>query len=315
MGEVLLVGSCAGYFLALNRNDGSEIWSYDTRQDGTGTQFHGNPAVFGDKVFTGCDGSSPSHTYAFDITSGEIVWKHAGSALETDLICIGENIIGRRWNGDLLAINVDDGDRVWSLQPQDYTHRYSFDCSPAAKDGIVVFGGVDGVLYAVDGLSGEVVWALDSGGEFTTAIAIEGDNVYVGMANQDFLRVSFSKGTLLSTSRLATPPFGQPVASRDAVFVMVRRGDLVALSADLSTVLWGQPGSPRWTTNRPLLWRDMVVVGNQDGTVRGFSAGTGELVLELSLEGKIRGLGSHGDMIYIGTLTGMLYACRPEPGH
>ncbi len=298
--------------MALDRHDGSEIWSYDTRQDGTPAQFHGDPVISDGVVITGCDRSSLSHTYAFEIDSGELVWKHGGSALESDLLLVAGYAVGRRWNGDLLGLEVFTGERVWDVQPRDYTYRFKFDCSPAASGDIVVFGGVDGVLYAVDGRYGDVLWTYDSGDAFTTAVAIGETDVYVGLANQNFIRLSLDDGTYLGSIHLAKSPFGQPAVSENAVMVMTGKGDLVAVSRDLSNEVWRQDGSPRWTTPRPLLWKDLVIVGTQKGIVSGFHVGSGEVALELTLEGRIRGLGSHGDVLYIGAMNGNLFACRPK---
>lgn len=312
MGDILFVGSCSGQFLALNRHEGTKIWSYDTSLDGTPAQFHGNPVVVDGAVITGCDRSSLSHTYAFSIATGDLIWKEAGTALETDLTRIGNIVVGRRWNGDLVGMEAATGERAWVLQPKDYIHRFRFDCSPAARGDTVVVGGVDGVLYAVDGEDGKVIWTYDSGSAFTTAIAINGDDIYVGLADQSLLRISCEDGAVLDSTRLEKSPFGQPVVSANEVFVMTGRGELVTLSRNLADRLWVQTGAPSWTTPRPLLWHGAVLVGKQDGTVCGFHQATGDLVLELKLEGRIRGLGAHGDVVYVGAMNGNLYACRPR---
>jgi outer membrane protein assembly factor BamB len=309
---MVLFGSCAGYFIALDRNDGSEIWSYNTKQDGTPAQFHGDPLIVDGLVITGSDRSSLPHTYAFDIATGDLIWKHGGSALESNILPAAGYAVGRRWNGDLLAIDVATGDRAWALQPKDYTHRFRFDCSPAAMGDTVFFGGVDGFLYAVDGRAGDLIWAYDAGCAITTAVVIAGDDIYVGLANQKLIRIAASDGRLLGSTPLEKSPIGQPAVSDNAVMVMVGRGNLVAFSRDLGDEIWRQDGAPRWTTPRPLIWRDLAIVGTQDGVVKGFSVTTGEEELELILDGRIRGLGADGDILYIGAMNGNLVACRPK---
>lgn len=307
----MLFGSCAGYFLALDRDDGTEIWSYDTRQDGTPAQFHGDPLIVNGLVISGSDRSSLSHTYAFEIESGDLIWKQGGSALESDILSAGSFAVGRRWNGDLVAVDVKDGERAWVFQPADYTYRFRFDCSPVARGDTIYVGGVDGVLYAIDGFTGGVIWEYQTGDAITTAIVIEGDDVYAGLASQDLLRVSASSGQLLGSIHLDKSPFGQPAVAEAAVMVMTGRGDLIALARDLSAEIWRQEGAPRWTTPRPLLWRDLVVVGTQNGHVNGFRVASGDSAMELTLEGRIRGLGFHEDVLYVGAMNGNLFACRP----
>ncbi len=312
MGERLLLGSCAGLFLALDPADGTEVWRYDTSQDGTAAQFHGDPVVVGNVVYTGCDRSSRSHNYAFDLGSGELIWKSPGSALETDLIHVGGNIIGRRWNGDLLGLDMASGERAWSLPPLDYEYRFKYDCSPAATGDVVVVGGVDGILYAVDGHDGSVRWTWDSGSAFTSAVAIDGNDAFVGLASQDVVRVSLDEGRLLSRIHLEKTPMGQPLVAGERTFIMVGRGDLVAVARDLSAILWTRPGAPRFTTPRPMVWQGLVLVGKQDGTVLGFHEDTGEPGLEMALKGRVRSFGAGDDLLYVGTMQGTLFACLPD---
>jgi outer membrane protein assembly factor BamB len=106
--------------------------------------------------------------------------------------------------------------------------------------------------------------------------------------------------------------FGDPVIAGGVIVVILDPGDLVALSRDLSTKLWKKESTTGWTTPRPLVWRDLVLVGNRDGKVFGFRTNNGDAALELTLTGTIRGLGAHEEVLYVGTLNGDLFACRPK---
>jgi len=280
--------------------------------DGSPAQFHGDPLLVDGIIISGSDRSSLAHTYAFDIASGEVLWKHGGSALESDIVPAGGYAVGRRWNGDLLAVDIRTGERIWSLQPEDYLYRYRSDRSPVAQNDTVFFGGVDGRIQAVDGQTGSVIWSYDTGDAVTSSLTVVGNDVYAGLANRDLLRLSASDGELLGAIELEKSAFGRPAVASDVVMVMTGRGDLVALARDLSTELWRQDGDPRWTTPQPLVWKDLVIVGTTDGLVNGFRTGTGEPALELTLEGRIRGLGACDDVLYVGTLNGNLFACRPK---
>ena len=220
--------------------------------------------------------------------------------------------VGRRWNGDLLGINTTNGERVWCRQPQDYVYPINAYYSPAAWGDTVIFGGVDGVLYAVEGKTGSIVWTYDSGSAFTTAVAVDGNDVYVGLANHSILRLSSRDGEFLGSTLLDRFPLGDPVIAGGVIVVMLDPGNLVALSRDLSTKLWKKESAPGWTTPRPLVWRNLVLVGRRDGKVFGFRTENGDAALELTLEGTIRGLGAHEDVLYVGTLNGDLFACRPK---
>ena len=149
-------------------------------------------------------------------------------------------------------------------------------------------------------------------GFFTTAVAVDGNDVYVGLANHSILRLSSRDGKFLGSTLLDRFPSGDPVIAGGVIVVMLDPGNLVALSRDLSTKLWKKESTPGWTTPRPLVWRDLVIVGKRDGEVFGFRTDNGDAALELTLTGTIRGLGAHEDVLYVGTLNGDLFACRPK---
>lgn len=231
--------------------------------------------------------------------------------MESDVVSAAGYAVGRRWNGDLLAVDRGTGERIWMLPPTDYTFRYRSDLSPVARADTIFFGGVDGGVHAVDGRSGALIWSHDTGDAITSSVALAGNDIYAGLANHTLLRLSADEGELLGSVQLEQPAFGRPAVADDAVIVLTGRGDLVALARDLSEELWLHDGNPRWTSPQPLLWKDLVIVGSLDGVVRGFRTGNGEPALELTLEGRIRGLGAHEDVLYIGTMNGNLFACRP----
>lgn len=74
---------------------------------------------------------------------------------------------------------------------------------------------------------------------------------------------------------------------------------------------WGaQRVESRWTSYQPLPWRGWVVVGTSEGRVIAFDLESGETVWSLEVQGIVRGVGGDGDVIYVGTLDGMVYACK-----
>ena len=67
MGEVVLIGSCAGTFYALDKKTGEVRWSYDIKKDGDQTSFHGNPLITEDLIIIGTDGRSGSSTLRYKL--------------------------------------------------------------------------------------------------------------------------------------------------------------------------------------------------------------------------------------------------------
>jgi len=193
-GDLLLVGSCSGIFYALDKRTGEPLWSYDTALDGEPAEFHGDPAVLGDRVVTSCDRTSLAHTYAFRLDTGEVAWKQPRAALFSDVAGLGRLAVGRRWNGDLIVLDSAHGDIRWSVGPSDYTYRHGPDLSPVERDGVLYFGGVDGHVYAVDGAGSDVRWSTDLHDAFTTSPATDGVDLYIGVAGHRVYRLDAATG-------------------------------------------------------------------------------------------------------------------------
>jgi outer membrane protein assembly factor BamB len=74
--------------------------------------------------------------------------------------------------------------------------------------------------------------------------------------------------------------------------------------------IWQQP-SPEgsyWDTYRPLLWKNLVIVGSAAGHVSAFDSSDGRMVWATQVNGRVRMLGASEDFIYAGCSNGMLYA-------
>src|SRR5262249_58074681 len=80
----------------------------------------------------------------------------------------------------------------------------------------------------------------------------------------------------------------------------------------LTKVRWSQKGEVVWSLTRPYLWRDMVLTGNEAGEILAFQVSDGAKQKTYLFKGTIRSIGGAGDVLYIGTLNGTLYAYAPE---
>jgi outer membrane protein assembly factor BamB len=253
-----------------------------------------------------------SCTYAFEQQTGKLIWKQSEAAFESDLFLVGPSVVGRRWNGDLTALDMANGDIRWTVPPQDYTYRFHEDDSPIVQKEIVYFGGVDGYIYAIDGLQGEVIWKRDLATRITTTPAAGANDIYAGTAAQKLYRISAKDGTVLGEAQCSGKPTGRLAVTEDALIVIIGRTTLAAYDRALNKILWSRPGNPRWSTHQPLIWRGKAIVGTSKGKISAFDISDGSEVLSLSVDGMVRGLGACEDVLFIGTYGGTLYAYRWE---
>jgi outer membrane protein assembly factor BamB len=156
VGDVVLIGSCVGTLFALDRKGGQERWSYNIGQDGDQSQFHGNPLVVNDQVITGTDGSGIGHVYAFEIATGKVRWKYPitkgvpnGVGLPVDMVRLGDNVFGVTLGDELVCLDVKSGKLNWAFASGYDGKAFRWPQSPAVGADMVLFGGINGTVYAL----------------------------------------------------------------------------------------------------------------------------------------------------------------------
>jgi hypothetical protein len=67
-----------------------------------------------------------------------------------------------------------------------------------------------------------------------------------------------------------------------------------------------------WSLTRAYIWRGDVLAGNEAGEVMAFRVDDGSMQWSHLFKGTIRSIGGSGDVLYVGTLNGTIYAYAPE---
>ena len=190
--------------------------------------------------------------------------------------------------------------------------------SPAAMADRVFFGGINGTVYALSAQSGQVIWKRDLGSRVSTNLTVAGNDVYAGTAGGYMFRLNAKTGEITAQMGLETIPVGWPIASGDSLLVFLNRGGgaggaqtLVSLDPALRQIRWQQRASSSWSVTRPFLWRGLVLAGNEEGQVKAFRLSDGAEQWATTLKGTIRSFGGYGEVLFIGTLGGMVYAYQP----
>ena len=121
-GGTVYAATDAGTVYALRTSDGQEVWHTQTGEQGT----RSGVAVAGKRVFV----ATPTSTYAFDASSGAVLWQAAAAgttpAVAADVVYVGGT-----------AFDVSTGDQLWDsglVAP-----------TPAVADGIAYLTATKGV--------------------------------------------------------------------------------------------------------------------------------------------------------------------------
>lgn len=83
---------------------------------------------------------------------------------------------------------------------------------------------------------------------------------------------------------------------------------LVAIDLQLRGVRWRQTTTPRWTTMRVFVFKDMTVLGTPAGEVEAYCPADGTKAWSQRVKGTVRAIGGSEDVLYVGTTEGRLYA-------
>ncbi len=306
----MVITSCNGKVSAFSRATGALAWRYDSAQDSPGSQFHGEPLVSAGLLITGSDSVPTPHLYAFAAGSGTLRWKQAEAVIESDVLLVGGLLVGRAQIGDLLALDPGTGRPAWrlSIGGSRCTWRPQ---SPVALGDRVFYPAADGTLYAVTASTGEVLWkrALDC--PSTSPIVID-DDLYLGLAPSRLMRLSTKDGSTLAELPLEGPAGYRLTVTEDAVIALIGDGNaLVGFDRALAGERWRSLAEKGWSSPRPLPLGGLVVAGTEDGRLIAFDPVSGRQSWTARLEGTVRGLGSDGQVIYVGMLSGRVYAFEP----
>jgi len=293
---------------ALNRKSGSVKWDYDIRKDGEQSQFHGDPLVTDRLLVIGTDGKI-GHVYAFERTTGAVLWKYKVNdrGVASDVIRVGEDGCFVTLGNELVCVDLETGKAKWSFRSRYSGNDDCLTCSsPAVSRDRVFFGGLDGFAYALDAQDGKLVWKRDLGAKVTTSAAVKGNSVYLGTDKRHLYRLSTDSGETLGDATTDATPYGHLIPVGDSVVAFLGDEVIASFNLDLKKQ-WSAEASKEWSSARPYLWRDLVLAGNRHELVA-LSSADGSRAWSSQFPETVRGIGTFEDVLYVGTLKGPIFA-------
>ena len=190
--------------------------------------------------------------------------------------------------------------------------------SPVLGDGtlsstIFVVSG-NGLLYALDVLTGELRWHVDSGGDILSSPLYYTETIYAGEYNGTLFAWDAAGGERLWKFRTPGGIFPQPVALDDTVITGGDEGMIYAVDALTGDELWmSDVGGDLYAP--PAIWKDALFAASLDhflyavdatyGTeLWRFEAGSALYAAPVAREG----------WVFLGDVDGVLYALDAETG-
>lgn len=334
VGDLLFVGSCSGNFYAMDPETGRVRWSYNIKQDGNQTSFHGDPLVTGDLILIGTDAGKQGHIYAFERATGNVRWKYLAPAgaggdvgVASDIVRRGNYVYAIAHGDELLCLNLDDGRLHWSFASNFDRKEFAWSNSPLLEGNVILFAGLDGQVYALNAESGKVVWKTDLHSPASTTPIVLRGTAYVGTQDGHFYQLGLKNGSVISSIALTGSPGRHLTIVGNSLLAFVAHSpeetggnplqvsDLVSMDLSLKHVQWRQK-SPEardpWSSARPYVWNDNALAGDEHGKLFAFHQSDGSVAWSYQFPSQvIRGIGVAKDTLYVGTIHGMVYAFVP----
>jgi outer membrane protein assembly factor BamB len=191
--------------------------------------------------------------------------------------------VGTR-DGRLHALDATTGRQKWwvptgPLIPFPWGHESgdAWTSSPTVANGLVLFGGGDGLLYGVSARTGSVLWRGRTGGRIRTAPAVVGKRAYVGSFDGRVYAFDVASGKQIwcydtEGAKLNSGDFGfdrrsiqsSPSVSGGVVYVGARDGFLYAIDAESGTLRWRNDHHISWVNSSPAVDNGVVYAGSSD---------------------------------------------------
>jgi outer membrane protein assembly factor BamB len=306
-------------FYALDKDSGQVRWSYDIKQDGIPTEFHGDPLIADSQVVIASDGQGTGHVYAFVRETGNLLWKFpVARGVPTDLARADRRVYAVTYHDSLLCLDLQSGQLQWSVAGETFSRNRFSTHAPVAAAKRVFFATSHRRMQAVHAETGKILWTQDFEARISSEMLLHQERLYVGTSDQRIYCLNQTSGEILHQTPAGTIPVATPVVSGERIIFFLNPGGyrggakvLVGYDLDLQKCIWRAEAATEWSSTRPYLWNESALVGNDLGEVHAFRASDGVLQWSHNFGGVIRGIGTTDGAIYVGTLKGMVFALKP----
>ena len=190
---------------------------------------------------------------------------------------------------------------------------------PVVGDGeasppAVFVGSGDGLLYALDALSGEVLWRVDTGGDILSSPLYYNDMVFAGEYDGSLFAWSAVGGDRIWKYRTPSGIFSAPVATDDTVIVGGDDGVIYAVDALTGDELWiTDVGGDIYAPTA--IWKDTLYAASLDHFLYAVDITYGTNIWRFEAGSALYAAPyTHGGWVFLGDAGGMLYALDAETG-
>lgn len=281
-GDFVYIGTKDGRLTRLDLNQNGNFdsaWGFPATGLDTIGPLYGTPRIDDGRVFGAaydCDGlDCDAQVFAVSADDGSPLWPEVTFKLPTsvvgavavsgDIVLFGTSAIDDEFDPD------DADGYLYALDAQPDTERrvlWRFPTegavwgTPVVSDGVVYFGDLDGVFYAVslggeDGTgddAGRELWRFNAGGAIVAEPLIADGKIYFGDFNDTFYALDIAKRVGAGTGSVLLSPdewsldtdgwfWATPLIHQGVLYVGTLNGKFYAIDPDTGAERWAKPAS------------------------------------------------------------------------
>ena len=275
----VFVANLRGEMFVLKSGTGASVGRYDFKEAIVGT-----PVLEGDTLFIPI-ASNGEGIVAYDLIKGGIVWETAIGDVESAPLLIGERLFAATVAGRLFCLDKKTGAIIWMYTVSADRMPVAIQSSLASDGKIIVFGCVDGKLYAVSADNGRLIWSIQTNGCITASPTIFGGKVSVGSVDGSFYAVDVVTGKLIWKTVLSGKIFSSAV-DRSGVYVGTSAKVIYCLDDKNGTIVWKTLlGGP--IHSAPLVSGTTIYVGCMDKMLYALDRVTGKVIWSYQTAGRL----------------------------
>ncbi len=213
------------------------------------------------------------------------------------------------------AINLTTNRESWRY-PQEPTRTTTFFASPATSDaGLVIVGGYDNMVYALDpGTGGDVrlAWFFEgASGNIIGAPIVVGDIVLVPSADNNLYALDLSTGDPVWTQPFSTDEalWSAPLVEGDVVYLSSLDHRVYAIDLQTGRELWRTDPLNGAIADTPTLVGDLILVGTFNSQLVAVDSERGEIAWTFDTSDWVWGSPTVADdLAFFGDYSGVAYA-------
>ncbi len=208
-GDRVLFGSYDNHLYCLLLKDGSLLWKLETAG-----YVHATPAIQENNVIvTGCDG----RLRVVRLNDGkEVGAVDLGAYVAASPALLKGRVFVGTFGNEILAIDLAKAKIAWHYE--DSTKKFPYYASAAVTSRLVVVGGRDKVLRALDPESGKILWQFPTKARIDASPVIAGQNILFGNLAGELFALELNAGKQVWKYDMGSAVLGSPaVADRKLV--------------------------------------------------------------------------------------------------